>query len=89
VLGVPDSEHRDVAEHSFSCWGASDFVTGTEQNIFLFGRKMLSMTVTLRLTLRDLGRNPFAKMRSRGRLQRRRPMTDEEFQTLLRGSDPT
>jgi integrase len=34
-------------------------------------------------------RNPFAKMRSRGRPQRRRPMTDDEFQTLLRGSDPT
>jgi integrase len=34
-------------------------------------------------------RNPFAKMRSRGRPQRRRPMTDEEFQVLLRGSDPT
>jgi integrase len=34
-------------------------------------------------------RNPFAKMRSRGRPQRRRPMTDEEFQTLLRGSDAT
>ena len=34
-------------------------------------------------------RNPFAKMRSRGRTQRRRPMTDEQFQTLLRGSDPT
>ena len=34
-------------------------------------------------------RNPFAKMRSRGRPQRRRPMTDNEFQTLLRGCDPT
>jgi integrase len=34
-------------------------------------------------------RNPFAKLRRRGRTQRRRPMTDEEFQTLLRGSDPT
>jgi integrase len=34
-------------------------------------------------------RNPFAKMRSRGCLERRRPMTDVEFQTLLRGSDPT
>jgi integrase len=34
-------------------------------------------------------RNPFAKFRSRGRPQRRRPMTDDEFQTLLRGSDPT
>jgi integrase len=34
-------------------------------------------------------RNPFAKMRSRGCPQRRRPMTDDEFQTLLRGSDPT
>jgi integrase len=34
-------------------------------------------------------RNPFAKMRSRGRPQRRRPMTNDEFQTLLRGSDPT
>jgi integrase len=33
-------------------------------------------------------RNPFAKLRSRGRANRRRPMTDEEFQTLLRGSDP-
>jgi integrase len=36
-----------------------------------------------------IGRNPFAKMRSRGQPQRRRPMTDDEFQTLLRGSDPT
>jgi integrase len=36
-----------------------------------------------------IARNPFAKMRSRGRPQRRRPMTDDEFQTLLRGSDPT
>jgi integrase len=36
-----------------------------------------------------IGRNSFAKLRSRGRPQRRRPMTDEEFQTLLRGSDPT
>src|SRR5207244_667783 len=34
-------------------------------------------------------RNPFAKLRSRGHPQRRRPMTDEEFQTLLRGADPT
>jgi integrase len=34
-------------------------------------------------------RNPFAKLRRRGRTQRRRPMTDQEFQTLLRGSDPT
>jgi integrase len=34
-------------------------------------------------------RNPFGKMRSRGRPQRRRPMTDDEFQTLLLGSDPT
>jgi integrase len=34
-------------------------------------------------------RNPFAKLRSRGHPRRRRPMTDEEFQTLLRGSDPT
>jgi integrase len=34
-------------------------------------------------------RNPFAKLRRRGRTQRRQPMTDEEFQTLLRGSDPT
>jgi integrase len=34
-------------------------------------------------------RNPFAKMRSRGCPQRRRPMTDDELQTLLRGSDPT
>ena len=34
-------------------------------------------------------RNPFAKLRRRGRTQRRRPMRDEEFQTLLRGSDPT
>src|SRR6266699_2834581 len=34
-------------------------------------------------------RNPFAKLRSRGRPQRRRPMTDVELQTLLRGSDPT
>jgi integrase/recombinase XerD len=34
-------------------------------------------------------RNPFTKMRSRGRPQRRRPMTDDEFQTLLRGADPT
>src|SRR5262249_52560438 len=32
-------------------------------------------------------RNPFAKLRSRGRANRRRPMTDEEFQTLLRASD--
>src|SRR5260370_39815836 len=32
-------------------------------------------------------RNPFSKLRSRGRANRRRPMTDEEFQTLLRGSD--
>jgi integrase len=36
-----------------------------------------------------IGRNPFAKMRSRGQPQRRRPMADDEFQTLLRGSDPT
>jgi integrase len=36
-----------------------------------------------------IARNPFAKMRCRGRPQRRRPMTDDEFQTLLRGSDPT
>jgi integrase len=34
-------------------------------------------------------RNPFANLRRRGRPQRRRPMTDQEFQTLLRGSDPT
>jgi integrase len=34
-------------------------------------------------------RNPFAKMRIRGCPKRRRPMTDDEFQTLLRGSDPT
>jgi integrase len=34
-----------------------------------------------------VGRNPFAKLRSRGRANRRRPMTDEEFQVLLRGSD--
>jgi integrase len=34
-------------------------------------------------------RNPFAKIRSRGCPQRRRPMTDDEFQTLLGGSDPT
>jgi integrase len=34
-------------------------------------------------------RNPFGKMRSRGRPHRRRPMADDEFQTLLRGSDPT
>jgi integrase len=34
-------------------------------------------------------RNPFARMRAnRGPAQRRRPMTDEEFQILLRGSDP-
>src|SRR5438094_3703934 len=33
-------------------------------------------------------RNQFAKMRSRGHTRRRRPMTDGEFQTLLRGSDP-
>jgi integrase len=33
-------------------------------------------------------RNPFAKMRcGRGHPQRRQPMTDEQFQTLLRGSD--
>jgi integrase len=32
-------------------------------------------------------RNPFAKLRSRGQANRRRPMTDEEFQILLRGSD--
>jgi integrase len=32
-------------------------------------------------------RNPFAKLRSRGRANRRRPITDEEFQILLRGSD--
>jgi len=33
-------------------------------------------------------RNPFAKLRgSRGQTTRRRPMTDEEFQTLLRGSN--
>jgi integrase len=34
-----------------------------------------------------VARNPFAKLRSRGRANRRRPMTDEEFQILLRGSD--
>jgi integrase len=33
-------------------------------------------------------RNPFAKLRcGRGHPERRRPMTDEQFQTLLRGSD--
>jgi integrase len=36
-----------------------------------------------------VSRNPFAKMRSRGRPQRRRPMSDGDFQTLLRGADPT
>jgi integrase len=36
-----------------------------------------------------IARNPFARIRSRGRPQRRRPMTEDEFQTLLRGSDPT
>jgi integrase len=36
-----------------------------------------------------IGRNPFAKIRSRGQPQRRRPMTDDEFQMLLRGSDST
>jgi integrase len=36
-----------------------------------------------------IARNPFAKIRSRGQPQRRRPMTDDEFQMLLRGSDPT
>jgi integrase len=36
-----------------------------------------------------IDRNPFARMQAnRGPAQRRRPMTDEEFQTLLRGSDP-
>jgi integrase len=34
-----------------------------------------------------VSRNPFSKLRSRGRANRRRPMTDEEFQILLRGSD--
>jgi hypothetical protein len=35
-------------------------------------------------------RNPFAKMRgSRGQTTRRRPITDQEFQTLLRGSNAT
>jgi integrase len=34
-------------------------------------------------------RNPFANLRSRGQPQRRRPMTDNEFQVLLRGSDPS
>jgi integrase len=35
-----------------------------------------------------IDRNPFAKMRcGRGHPERRRPMTDEQFQTLLRGSD--
>src|SRR6516225_5110747 len=34
-------------------------------------------------------RNPFAKLRRRGRPRRRQPMTDEEFQTLLSGCDPT
>jgi integrase len=34
-------------------------------------------------------RNPFAKLRRRGRTQRRQPMADVEFQKLLRGSDPT
>src|SRR3984893_6620318 len=34
-------------------------------------------------------RNPFAKLRcGRGHPERRRPMTDGQFQTLLRGSDP-
>ncbi|HEV3081364.1 MAG TPA: site-specific integrase [Gemmataceae bacterium] len=34
-------------------------------------------------------RNPFAKLRcGRGHPERRRPMADEQFQTLLRGSDP-
>src|SRR5438552_3836162 len=37
-----------------------------------------------------INRNPFAKMRcGRGHPERRGPMTDEQFQTLLRGSDPT
>ena len=34
-----------------------------------------------------ISRNPFSKLRSRGRANRRRPMSDEEFQTLLRGSN--
>src|SRR5262249_19207857 len=34
-------------------------------------------------------RNPFAKLRSRGQTRRRRPITDGEFQMLMRGSDPT
>jgi integrase len=40
------------------------------------------------LEMELVSRNPFAKLRRRGQTQRRRPMTDEEFQTLLRGSDP-
>jgi integrase len=39
------------------------------------------------LEMELIPRNPFAKMRSRGRPQRRRPMSDGEFQALLRGSD--
>src|SRR5437879_1196770 len=36
-----------------------------------------------------VARNPFATLRcGRGHPERRRPMTDEQFQTLLRGSDP-
>jgi integrase len=42
---------------------------------------------TLEMELID--RNPFAKLRcGRGHPERRRPMTDEQFQRLLRGSDP-
>jgi integrase len=39
------------------------------------------------LEMELVARNPFAKLRSRGRANRRRPMTDDEFQSLLRGSD--
>jgi integrase len=39
------------------------------------------------LEMELVARNPFAKLRSRGRANRRRPMTDEEFQILVRGSD--
>jgi integrase len=41
------------------------------------------------LEMELIQRNPFAKLRRRGRTRRRQPMTDEEFQTLLSGCDPT
>jgi integrase len=56
-------------------------------NPYQVGQSVYALNWALEMEL--IHRNPFAKMRSRGRPQRRRPMTDDEFQTLLQGSDPT